>query len=276
MSRGRFLFSLILVISLAAIVPAQAATIKVGAPCTSLGAIKSVSGQKLFCSFSPQRNAGTWQKVIPSSNKIKKGSDFYIYLNAVNECITNGASDYSAGDEVILADIVGGTEQLRPLATSVLYSREGGCSLGAYFKISEVVTGNQVLVYHSISEQIIGYFQATKNCRCVVDVNVESNPQDAILNQSAANFFIPGTSLITLQNVWGIKLNDAYGPKTFRQVADEIYIYLTRSIGHRPSQSELEISFQYGNSMQSFFSRLIDNTFAFQAMKDRLIFNSNQ
>jgi hypothetical protein len=103
-----------------------------------------------------------------------------------------------------------------------------------------------------------------------------ANPQDVILNQPAANFFIPGSALVTLQQVWGINVNSASGPKTFRQVADEIYLYLCRSVGGKVTQSDLEIGFQYGNSMQSFFSRLIDNVWAYQAMKDRLIFNSNQ
>jgi hypothetical protein len=103
-----------------------------------------------------------------------------------------------------------------------------------------------------------------------------TNPQGVILDQPAANFFIPGSALVTLQQVWGINVNSASGPKTFRQVADEIYLYLCRSVGGKVTQSDLEISFQYGNSMQSFFSRLIDNVWAYQAMKDRLIFNSNQ
>jgi hypothetical protein len=103
-----------------------------------------------------------------------------------------------------------------------------------------------------------------------------ANPQDVILNQPAANFFIPGTALVTLQQVWGVNINSASGPKTLGQVADEIYLYLCRTVGGKVTQSDLEIGFQYGNSMQSFFSRLIDNVWAYQAMKDRLIFNSNQ
>ena len=100
-------------------------------------------------------------------------------------------------------------------------------------------------------------------------------PQDSILNQPAADYFIPGSALVTLQQVWGVRLNGASGPKTFGQVADEIYIYLSRSVGGNLSANDLEISFQFGNSMQVFFSRLIDNVWAYQAMKDRLIFNAN-
>jgi hypothetical protein len=103
-----------------------------------------------------------------------------------------------------------------------------------------------------------------------------ANPQDVILNQPAANFLIPGTALVTLQQVWGVNINSASGPKTLGQVADEIYLYLCRTVGGKVTQSDLEIGFQYGNSMQSFFSRLIDNVWAYQAMKDRLIFNSNK
>lgn len=103
-----------------------------------------------------------------------------------------------------------------------------------------------------------------------------ANPQDVILNRPAADFFIPGSAMVTLQQVWGITLNSASGPKTFRQVADEIYLYLCRSVGRKVTQNDLEVGFQYGNSMQSFFSRLIDNVWAYQAMKDRLIFNASQ
>jgi hypothetical protein len=102
-----------------------------------------------------------------------------------------------------------------------------------------------------------------------------TRPQDAFLNQPAADYFIPGSALTTLQQVWGISLNGASGPKTFSQVADEIYLYLNRSVGGNLSANDLEISFQYGNSMQVFFSRLIDNVWAYQAMKDRLIYNAN-
>ena len=98
---------------------------------------------------------------------------------------------------------------------------------------------------------------------------------DAFLNQPAADYFIPGSALTTLQQLWGISLNGASGPKTFGQVADEIYLYLNRSVGGNLSANDLEISFQYGNSMQVFFSRLIENVWAYQAMKDRLIYNAN-
>lgn len=100
--------------------------------------------------------------------------------------------------------------------------------------------------------------------------------ENLILNQPATSFFIPGTSLVSLQQVWGIKLYDSSGPRTLRQVTDDIYIYLNSSVGRKVTQLDLEIGFQPGNSMQSFFSRLTDNIFAYQAIKDRLIYNSNR
>jgi hypothetical protein len=47
------------------------------------------------------------------------------------------------------------------------------------------------------------------------------------------------------------------------------------AVSGKLTQSDLEIGFQYGNSMQSFFSKLIDNVWAYQAVKDKLISNSN-
>ena len=257
-------------------VPANSATFKAGSACTQLATIKTVSGQKYYCSYVLKTDTATWQKVIPTASKVKRGNDFYIYFNAVTDCITDGASDYDQLDEVQLRDIVGGKEITTLISTTYLYTREAGCSLGAAFKIEKNLVGNQVVVYHVASDSVIGVFLPTKNCSCTINVTAKANPQDAILNQPAANFFIRGTALSTLQQVWGISLNSASGPKTFRQVADEIYLYLCRSVGGKVTQSDLEIGFQPGNSMYSFFSRLIYDVSAYQIMKDRLIYNSNQ
>ena len=102
------------------------------------------------------------------------------------------------------------------------------------------------------------------------------SPDEILLDKAAADFFVPGTSLVTLQQVWGIRLNNDSGPKTLRLVTDEIYQYLCRSVGSKVTENELEISFQPGNSMNSFFSRLIDNTAVYQVVKNRLIYNSRQ
>jgi hypothetical protein len=256
-------------------VPANSATIKAGTACNDLATIKNVNGQKFYCSYVLKTNTNNWQKVIPVSNKVKKGSTFYVYFNAASDCITDGASDFDYADEVRLSDIVGGKDVTALVSTTWLYTREGGCSLGAEFTINKNLIGNQVAVYHVNTDSVIAVFEPTKNCKCAINVKAKTNPQDAILNQPAANFFLPGNALVTLQQVWGVKINSASGPKTFRQVADEIYLYLCRSVGRKVTQSDLEIGFQYGNSMQSFFSRLIDNVWAYQAMKDRLIYNSN-
>ena len=264
-----------ILLGLNSFVPANSATIKAGTACKDLATIKTVNGQKFYCSYVLKTNTSNWQKVIPTVNKVKKGSNFYIYFNAVTDCITDGASDFSKGDEVRLTDIIGGKEVATLVSTTFLYTREAGCSFGAEFTISKNLVGNQVAVYHVQSESVIAVFQPTKNCKCTINVEAKTNPQDVILNQPAANFFLPGSALVTLQQVWGVKINSASGPKTFRDVADEIYLYLCRSVGGKVTQSDLEIGFQYGNSMQSFFSRLIDNVWAYQAMKDRLIYNSN-
>lgn len=101
-------------------------------------------------------------------------------------------------------------------------------------------------------------------------------PDEIVLDKPAADFFLPGTSLATLQQVWGISLNNDSGPKSLRLVTDEIYQYLCRSVGGKVTENDLNISFQPGNSMNSFFSRLIDNTAVYQVVKNRLIYNSRQ
>ena len=103
-----------------------------------------------------------------------------------------------------------------------------------------------------------------------------SLPENKLLNEPAANLFNSGSALVTLQSAWGVKLNDEFGPKTLRQVIDEIYIYLCRAAGMKLSQNDLEISFQNGNSMQSFFSRLTSSSIVYQVIKERLIFNANR
>lgn len=105
---------------------------------------------------------------------------------------------------------------------------------------------------------------------------ITKSPDEIVLDKPAADFFLPGTSLVTLQQVWGISLNNDSGPKSLRLVTDEIYQYLCRSVGSKVTESDLEISFQPGNSMNSFFSRLIDNTAVYQVVKNRLIYNSKQ
>lgn len=139
------------------------------------------------------------------------------------------------------------------------------------------VSGEHYLMFYvpNLKDSFYGWPDGIISKKSVTS-KTNANPQDAILNRPAADFFIPGSALVTLQQVWGISLNSASGPKTFREVADEIYLYLSRSVGRKVSQNDLEVSFQYGNSMQSFFSRLIENTWAYQAMKERLIYNANQ
>ena len=102
------------------------------------------------------------------------------------------------------------------------------------------------------------------------------SPDEIVLDKPAANYFVPGTSLVTLQQVWGISLNNDSGPKSLRLVTDEIYQYLCRSIGDKVTEDDLGISFQPGNSMYSFFSRLIDNASVYEVIKNRLIYNARQ
>lgn len=87
----------------------------------------------------------------------------------------------------------------------------------------------------------------------------------------AANYFVTGSGLITLQQVWGVQINGTNGPKSIYQVSKEIYVYLNRQLGGNLTENDLLISFQPGNSMYSFFSRLVNSNESFQLMKDLLV-----
>lgn len=87
----------------------------------------------------------------------------------------------------------------------------------------------------------------------------------------AANYFVTGSGLITLQQVWGVQINGTNGPKSIYQVSKEIYVYLNRQVGGNLTENDLLISFQPGNSMYSFFSRLVNSNESFQLMKDLLV-----
>ena len=219
--------------------------------------------------------------------------DIIVYIEpSGDECL--GSGNVKAGNSVVLVEVDPQTNpRTQPeLARGELYGREAGCGLGAHFVLESSQHASYGTVYDETSDQILGNIELTIDGNTTIylngsvsnETNEDTSPspseditadENSILDQPAANFFITGTSLATLQQVWGIKINGSSGPKTLGQVADEIYFYLGRSVGRKVTASELEIGFQTGNSMQSFFSRLIDNVWAYQAMKDRLIYNAN-
>ena len=96
----------------------------------------------------------------------------------------------------------------------------------------------------------------------------------SILDESAADFFNPGSALVTLNQVWRISLNGSNGPKTLREVTDEIYLYLGRALGGRANEQDITVGFQPGNSMYTFFNRLVNDGDAYEAIKERLIYNA--
>ena len=69
-------------------------------------------------------------------------------------------------------------------------------------------------------------------------------------------------------------MNGSNGPKTLREVTDEIYLYLGRSLGRDANEQDITIGFQPGNSMYTFFNRLVIDRDAYNAIKERLIYNA--
>jgi len=114
--------------------------------------------------------------------------------------------------------------------------------------------------------------QTTEN----VSGNDLNSYYEPYLNEPASQHFTPGEALITLQQVWGIEIFGADGPGTVREVSDDIYQYLCNATEACPSQSELDVSFQPGNSLQSFFSRLTNNTFIYDAIRFQLTENAKR
>lgn len=216
-----------------------------------------------------------------------------MYIKPSGEgCLGSGSVTYGNTVVLVEADPQKNPRTQPELARGELYPIDDACALGASFVLDSSKHAKLGTVYDVTSDQILGNIELTidGNTTLYLSGTVSgkaeqkkkstssedtTESENSILDQPAANFFITGTSLATLQQVWGININGSSGPKTLGQVADEIYVYLCRSVGRNVTASELEIGFQTGNSMQSFFSRLIDNVWAYQAMKDRLIYNAN-
>jgi hypothetical protein len=97
----------------------------------------------------------------------------------------------------------------------------------------------------------------------------------SILDEPAADHFVTGSALVTLTQVWRISLNGPNGPKSLREVTDEIYEYLASALGRYPNEQDITVGFQPGNSMHSIFTRLVYDQEAYDAIKQRLIYNAN-
>jgi hypothetical protein len=89
------------------------------------------------------------------------------------------------------------------------------------------------------------------------------------LNQPAVDFIMPGDASITLQQVWGVELNGSSGPVTLRDMADQAFDYNSYVVGGGITKSDVEIAFQPGNSMHSFFNRLLNSQQAIDAVKEQ-------
>lgn len=108
-----------------------------------------------------------------------------------------------------------------------------------------------------------------------LDLYIQNSATTSILDEAAADHFVTGSALVTLTQVWRISLNENTGPKSLRKVADEIYDYLTRALGRYPTEQDITVGFQPGNSMHSIFSRLVYDQRTFEAIKQRLIFDAH-
>jgi hypothetical protein len=108
-----------------------------------------------------------------------------------------------------------------------------------------------------------------------LEIYLEKSMSSSVLDEPAANLFVNGSALVTLTQVWRISLNGVNGPKTLREVTDEIYDYLTQALGSYPTERDLVIGFQPGNSMHSIFSRLVYDQEVYDAIRERLIYIAN-
>ena len=91
------------------------------------------------------------------------------------------------------------------------------------------------------------------------------------LSQPAVNYILPGDASITLQQVWGVELNGSNGPVSLRDMADQAFDYTSYSVGGGITKSDVEIAFQPGNSMYTFFNRLLSSQQAIDAVKEHWI-----
>lgn len=92
----------------------------------------------------------------------------------------------------------------------------------------------------------------------------------SILDRPAAQNFNSGEALITLTQIYGIQLSDDNGPRTLRDVTDDYFDYLTLIAPRTITKESIDISFQPGGALYSYFSRLLNNTEAFDAVYTRL------
>lgn len=170
-------------------------------------------------------------------------------------------------------------------------------ALGLFGVESPIIDG---LFRDGMDEEFVYDYEFVQTTALVVGVNVYCNKHSArtknnlvpkfntylrtylqnstgftVLDEPAADHFVSGSALITLTQVWRISLNGVNGPKSLRQVTDEIYGYFTNALGRYPTEQDITIGYQPGNSMHSIFTRLVYDQEAYDAIKERLIYNAN-
>ena len=94
-----------------------------------------------------------------------------------------------------------------------------------------------------------------------------SSFDNSILNEPAAKYFRPGEAQLTVTQLWGIPLSDASGPRSLKEVTEEIFYYLEKASGGAPiTVGDIETGFLPGNTLNSIFSRLVNDQRAFDAI----------
>jgi len=102
-----------------------------------------------------------------------------------------------------------------------------------------------------------------------------SGGESSLLDQPAQSFMSPAGVNETIAT-WGVKLASSNGPKSLREVTDEMYASLDEQSGPgHLSEKMLRISMQPGNALNSILTRLLFSKEAIDAVFARLIKDSN-
>ena len=122
--------------------------------CDAMNQFSDKRGNKVFISWKGS--------IFKAGNLLPKGEIAFIYIEpAGDECF--GSGNLSEGNSVALYpfDSRGDLLSQTPLGTSTLYSREGGCALGAVFEMRSANHPRLATLYDLTSEVVIGTVELT-------------------------------------------------------------------------------------------------------------------
>ena len=92
---------------------------------------------------------------------------------------------------------------------------------------------------------------------------------NSVLSEPAVKYVVPGDAEVTLIQIWGVSLNNSNGAISMKDLADKTFSYVSSSVGRKISKNEVDVGFQPGNSMHSFFNRLLSTRDAINAVHER-------